>query len=156
MNQSVEHLDPQWFQLYDWEDKPIDGCKILLSFQLLTPAQAAQPIPNIAPPTLPMHLEVATLGCRSLTSMLGVHKTYIEFEMPNGKRFKTNMSKDPNANNPNFLQVRPEARNGEIGLAGRALTPPRRSSKSQSTCRARACTRPPWTLRCATCCLVVW
>lgn len=33
-----------------------------------------------------MVMEITTLGLRNLQSTLGIHKTFIEFELPNGKR----------------------------------------------------------------------
>lgn len=105
MNKSVRELSPKWFQLLDWDNNPIEDSMVLASFQLLDSSDAALPLPDIRPPTVPMFLEVTTLGLRGLQSTLGVHKTYLEFEMPNGKRFNTNKSNDPSAKSPNFLQV---------------------------------------------------
>lgn len=34
----------------------------------------------------PMVVEITTLGLRNLQSAMGVHKTFIDFELPNGKR----------------------------------------------------------------------
>jgi len=89
-------ITPRWFQLNDWDDKPIEGAKVLASFELVEANQALA-LPDIRPPTTPMHLELYTLGLRDLRSLLGVHKTFVEFELPNGKRFKTEKSCRPTA-----------------------------------------------------------
>lgn len=102
----ADQLQPQWFQLKNWDDKPLEGSKVLASFQLLEAHEAAvYPVPNIVPATTPMFVELTTLGLRNLQSVLGVHKTFIDFELPSGKRFQTNKSNVPTAKNPNFLQL---------------------------------------------------
>ncbi len=58
---------PRWFQLYDWENNPVENAELLASFQLLENVNAGTPLPVIVPPTVPMFLEITTLGCRDLT-----------------------------------------------------------------------------------------
>jgi hypothetical protein len=52
-----------------------------------------------------MFIEITTLGLRNLQAMLRISKPYLEFELPNGKRYRTDPSKVPSPRNPNFLQV---------------------------------------------------
>jgi hypothetical protein len=63
------------------------------------------PLPNLCPKSVPMVLEVCSLGIRNLVSILGVHKPRIEFDAPNGKRYRTDKSARPSTRNPNFLQI---------------------------------------------------
>ena len=60
-------ITPRWFKLYDWDNVQIPGADILMSFQLLEGIQAGIPLPDLAPPTVPMILDVVTLGCRNLS-----------------------------------------------------------------------------------------
>jgi hypothetical protein len=108
MNPMVGEIKPRWYPLSTWDNKPLEEAKVLMSFELLTPAEveAAGPtVPSIVPATTPMTLELTTLGLRDLASLLGIHKTMIQFETPNGKRYKTTPSSTPTPQNPNFLQV---------------------------------------------------
>jgi hypothetical protein len=106
MNPNAQKLRPEWFPIFSWDNKPIAESKLLMTFQLLTTAQVqAIPVPIIKPPTIPMTIELTTLGLRHLNSTLGVHKTFIDFEVPGGKRFRTRPSKLPVPRNPNFCQV---------------------------------------------------
>jgi C2 domain len=98
-------IKPMWFDLRDWDDKVIAGAQILCAFQLLTVDQAEMEVPDITPPTIPAFLEVTTLGLRDLESIFGVHKTFIQFELPSGKKFHTIKASVPTPTSPNFLQV---------------------------------------------------
>eukprot|EP00456_Euglypha_rotunda_P035085 TRINITY_DN2705_c0_g1_i5.p1 TRINITY_DN2705_c0_g1~~TRINITY_DN2705_c0_g1_i5.p1 ORF type:complete len:970 (-),score=172.98 TRINITY_DN2705_c0_g1_i5:22-2667(-) len=104
----TQEIEPEWYKLTDFEGKVIEGAEILCAFQLLT-AKAVHGMADgdvsIVPKTVPMTLEITTLGLRGLQSTLGVHKTFIDFELPNGKRFHTRESNKPSAASPNFLQV---------------------------------------------------
>lgn len=105
----VSDIVPTWYDLYTWDNRLVPGeARVLMAFQLLSAAEIQDKnnqMPSISPPTVPMTLEVTTLGLRDLTSTLGVHKTYLEFELPSGQRFKTLPSKLPSPKSPNFLQV---------------------------------------------------
>eukprot|EP00475_Leptophrys_vorax_P032002 TRINITY_DN4892_c1_g1_i3.p1 TRINITY_DN4892_c1_g1~~TRINITY_DN4892_c1_g1_i3.p1 ORF type:complete len:1239 (+),score=404.15 TRINITY_DN4892_c1_g1_i3:101-3817(+) len=104
MNPGAEEIDPIWFDLKDPHGDPADGA-ILATFQLMPVEMAGLPLPILKPKTVPMFVEISTLGLRSLNSVLGVNKAFIEFELPGEKKFKTNTSARPTAKNPNFLQV---------------------------------------------------
>lgn len=104
-NPDVTLLNPKWYPLFDWDQKPIEDSGLLVAFQILTAAEASLPKPDIRPETTPMQLEITALGLRNLSSTLGVHKTYVEFELPNGRKFKTHKSRVPSAKNPNYLEM---------------------------------------------------
>jgi len=97
---------PYWFKMTDFEGKLIEGAEVLAAFQLIEDvSKMEEKIKPIVPPTIPMTLEITTLGLRALQSTLGIHKTYLDFELPNGKRFATRQSNQPSAKNPNYLQI---------------------------------------------------
>jgi hypothetical protein len=104
MNPSIDELDPKWFELADIQGNPGQG-SVLVSFQLFPMEMSTLPLPILKPKSVPMTIEISTLGLRSLSSVFGVNKPLIEFELPNGKKFKTNASAKPSSKNPNFLQV---------------------------------------------------
>lgn len=107
MNQDPHMIEPRWLPLYDWNNNLLHQSKLMISFQLLTEDQATTvPVPrSLKPKSVPMTLEVISLGLRDLQSTMGIHKTYIRFDLPHGKHFLTKKSKNPTARNPNFLQV---------------------------------------------------
>jgi len=100
----VDELTPKWYSLTDVDGNPVEG-QVLACFQLLPIEKRNISIPSLKPPTVPMYLEIVSLGLRSLQSTLGINKPRIEFELPNGKRFMTDSSCVPDSHNPNFLQV---------------------------------------------------
>jgi hypothetical protein len=104
MNMSLEQLDPQWFDLFDVDNQKIQG-QVLASFQVIPIELSNIPLPSLKPKSHLMFLEICSLGLRSLSSVLGINKPRIEFELPNGKRFITDPSRVPSPRNPNFLQV---------------------------------------------------
>eukprot|EP00808_Paulinella_micropora_P000340 g32402.t1 len=104
---SREPPRPKWYRCTDFEGKALPQTQVLASFQLLTGNQQKDlgAVPeSIRPPCRTIFLEITTLGLRDLQSTMGVHKTFLDFELPNGKRFHTKESRLPSAKNPNFLQ----------------------------------------------------
>ena len=72
-NPGLGEIRPRWYDLVTWENKPVGGgAQMLMSFELLTAAEieafgGGDHIPSIVPPTLPMTLELTTLGLRDLS-----------------------------------------------------------------------------------------
>jgi hypothetical protein len=89
-------------------EKATDAGSILMNFQLV-PEHFVGSIPRQLPDLYPRmnvyYLEVLTLGLRSLSSTLGIHKTKATFTLPTGDTFGTDLSSLPSRNNPNFLQT---------------------------------------------------
>ena len=102
-----EEIKPKWFQLYDWNNQKIDKAEILMSFDLfeVNNMMKLNETINLLPETTPMKLQVISLGLRNLQSTIGIHKTYLHFNLPGDAHFQTKKSKLPNAENPNFLQI---------------------------------------------------
>ena len=99
-------LAPQWYTLSNFDGKKMEGAELLAHFQLVDARHANTPLPkSLVPHTLPKLIEVYVLGLRNLSNLFGIHKTYIQFELPNGKHFATRKSARPSSRNPNFLQV---------------------------------------------------
>jgi len=104
-----ENLKPKWHKLKTYDGKDSES-EILIYLQLLNVEQQCvddfkMPL-DIQPDILPdLELEVTTLGMRDLVDPLGIQKTKIDFELPDGQKYGTNVSVLPTVNNPNFLQI---------------------------------------------------
>ncbi len=69
MNPSSTEIRPRWYDLVSWENKPVEEAQMLMSFELLTASEVeagGATVPSIVPPTIPMTLELTTLGLRDL------------------------------------------------------------------------------------------
>jgi len=104
MNPTLNSAEPKWFDLKD-SDGNLVGGSVLASFHVIETSQSVPPKIELRPPTIPMWLEISTLGLRSLQSILPISKAFVEFYLPNGKKYITNASRLPDSNNPNMLQV---------------------------------------------------
>lgn len=104
MNSSTGIAEPRWFSLTNVDGDPVDG-QILVSFHLVPVGATPPPRIQLRPPTIPMWLEISTLGLRSLQSTFGINKASVSFKLPSGKQFGTVGSRIPTATDPNLMQV---------------------------------------------------
>lgn len=101
------NLKPKWYKLKTFDNRPSNS-EILVYFQLLNMEEQKtfEMPPNIQPELLPdLSLEIVTLGMRDLKNPLGIQKSRLDFELPDGQKFGTDVSALPSVNNPNFLQI---------------------------------------------------
>merc|ERR1712142_307164 len=110
MNRDLQTLSPTWFNLKTFDNQDIPDSRVLATFQLLDADDMEEigedeELPCLFPPTTPTFLQIVTLGLRRMQSAMGINKCYVDFELPNGKRFGTKKSRIPSRKNPNFLQV---------------------------------------------------
>ncbi|KAJ8599899.1 hypothetical protein CTAYLR_002819 [Chrysophaeum taylorii] len=104
--------DPRWFNLMREEKDDTPG-QVLASFELLpksTPDQKLAPAKSLEPARKPAIVDIVALGCRSLVPYQQMHMQlpYCVFELEGKDCVKeiarTDPSKKPTPQNPNFLQ----------------------------------------------------